>query len=102
MKPGYGRCKVAWDIVRGIVRIVEHLRKEDYATFMSLRGDWGRPLLLWAARRYAGMTLKEVGKAADGMDYTAVAMAIKRFERKMEDSRTLRRLTEEVGAKCET
>ena len=70
--------------LESIIQIVEELRKEDYATSMSLRGDWGKPLLLWAARRYAGMTLKDVGVAAGGMDYTAVAMAIKRFEQKVE------------------
>jgi len=37
-------------------------------------------LILWAARRYAGPTLREIGEPQDGMDHNAVAMAICRFE----------------------
>ena len=47
---------------------------------MNTRGDWARSPLLWAARHLTGMTLREIGAAAGGMDYTAVAMAVKRFE----------------------
>ena len=62
--------------------MVAALRGEPYKVFISLRADWARPLLLWAARHYTGMTLQEIGMVAGGMDYTAVAMAIKRFEQK--------------------
>lgn len=37
-------------------------------------------MLLWALRRCCGLTLKEVGEAVGGLDYAAVAMALKRFE----------------------
>ena len=56
------------------------LRDEDFKTFMARRGDWAKPLRLWALRRYSGMTLSEDGGAAGGVDYTADAMAVKRFE----------------------
>jgi len=39
-----------------LVVIVERLRDEDFKTFMARRGDWAKPLLLWALRRYSGMT----------------------------------------------
>ena len=83
-----------------IVRIIEGLRGEDYDVFMSRRGDWAKPLLLWTLRRYGGMTLKEAGERAGGMDYTAVAMAVKRFEQKAECDRHLHCLMQKVKAKC--
>ena len=69
---------------------------------MSRRGDWARPLLLWTARAYTGMTLREIGNAAGGMDYTAVAMAIKRFGQKAARDRQIREMIKCVETACET
>ena len=68
---------------------------------MQSRGDWAKPLLLWTLRRYSGMTLKQIGARVGGMDYMAVAMAIKRFEQKAGETRELSRLIGKVKAKCE-
>lgn len=84
-----------------LVAIIERLRGEDFKTFMSRRGDWAKPLLLWALRRYSGMTLKAVGEAVGGMDYTAVAMAIKRFEKRAEKIPELRQRMKTVRRECE-
>lgn len=84
-----------------LVALIECFRDEDYKTFMTRRGDWAKPLLLWALRRYSGMTLKAVGKAAGGMDYTAVAMAIKRFEKRSVKEQSLRQMMQAVRQKCE-
>ena len=70
--PGELRRKVSFGAV---VNVVEEVRGERYTVFMSRRADWARPLLLWSARRFCGLTLKEIGESAGGMDYTAVAMA---------------------------
>ncbi len=87
--------------IKSVVALIEGLRDEDFATFMSLRGDWAKPLLLWTLRRYSGMTLKEIGEAVGGMDYTAVAMAIKRFETRAVAAPELRALMDQVRSKCE-
>ena len=58
-------------------------------------------MLLWAARKYTGLTLHEIGAAAGGMDYTAVAMAVKRFEQKADSDRTLKKLMKQVEIECE-
>jgi REP element-mobilizing transposase RayT len=84
-----------------LVSIIERLRDEDFKTFMARRGDWAKPLLLWALRRYSGMTLGEVGGAVGGMDYTAVAMAIKRFDRRAEKAPDLRQWIQAVKQECE-
>jgi len=35
---------------------------------------------MWAARRCAGLTLKDIGAALDGFNYAAVSMAVRRLE----------------------
>jgi chromosomal replication initiation ATPase DnaA len=71
------------------------------AIVMSLRGDWAKPLLLWALRRYSELSLREIGEAVGGMDYTAVAMAIKRFERQSNNQEYLQESIKIVKEKCE-
>lgn len=46
----------------------------------SRRGDLSRPLFLWAARRYSGLTLSAIGEHCDNMKFSAVSAAAKRFE----------------------
>ena len=56
-------------------------RAAPWDVFAGRYGDWGRDLALWLARRHAGMTLKDLGAKAGGMDYSAVSEAVRRFER---------------------
>jgi hypothetical protein len=49
----------------------------------------------------AGSPLREIGAAAGGMDYTGVAMAVKRFERKADSDRALKKLMKQVEIECE-
>lgn len=67
---------------------------------MHRRGSAGKPLLLWAARRYAGMTLREAGEAAGAMDYTAVAMAVRRLEQRAHHAPALRQMMQQIEAQC--
>ncbi len=46
-------------------------------------------------------TLREIGDEVGGLDYTAVAMAIKRFENKAVKQDGLRELMKRVRVKCE-
>jgi len=71
------------------VRLVEGVRGSSYSEFMGVRGDWGRPLFLWCLRNYCGMTLREIGEATGGADYSAVQIMISRFERRAEQDRVL-------------
>ena len=43
-----------------------------------------------------GLTLGELGHAAGGMDYAAVAAAVRRFERRLTQDRTLRGQCEKI------
>ena len=89
---------LTWDEV--LARVAEVIG-EKAAVFMRQRGRPGRPLALWAGRRFGGMTLCEVGQRAGGMDYTAVAMAVKRMEQRAIKDRHWRALIQEVQSKCE-
>jgi chromosomal replication initiation ATPase DnaA len=51
-------------------------------------------MVWWLARRHAGMTLAELGQRAGGTDYAAVAMALKRFEARLETDAVLRQEAE--------
>ena len=60
---------------------MERVKGERWPDFRDRHGDWGRDLALWLARHRAGLTLRQLGKAAGGMDYSAVSEAIRHFER---------------------
>ena len=74
---------------------------ETAEMFMARRGSAGKPLLLWAARRSGGLTLREAGAAAGGLDYTAVARAVKRLETRAAAVANLRQWMTAVRTKCE-
>lgn len=70
-------------------RAVESVKNEPFEVFVARHGDWERPLFLWLARRYCGLSLREIGQVAGGMNESAVGMALKRFEERLEGSREL-------------
>jgi putative transposase len=93
-----------------VVRAVEEARGESWNEFACRHGDPGLALALYVGRRCTGMTLRTLGEAAGGMDYTAVSMAIKRFEQRLPAERKLRHLAQrllesternQAGDKCE-
>ena len=63
-------------------------------------GDWGRDLVLWAARRYGGLTLREVGARAGQMDCSAVALAVLRLKAQSQRDRVLRQAMTSIHQKC--
>ena len=87
------RREVRWPEV---VKAVEDVHGEAWADFADRYGDWGRDLALWIAHRRSGLTLRELGVHAGGMDYSAVSEAIRTFERtrsaRPEIRRALRRV----------
>lgn len=84
-----------------IVRFVEGIKREKKEGFWSRHGDWGRDLVLWAARIYGGLTLAELGREAGGMDYTAVSMATTRIVSRAANDRALRKAMTHLRALCE-
>ena len=95
--PGLRR-RLAWV---DLLRIVADVVGEGADGYLRRRGAPGKALLLWAARRYGGLTLRATGAAAGGMDYTAVAMAVIRLEQRAREDGALRSLMQQVKAQCE-
>lgn len=60
---------------------VEQIKGEPWSAFAQRKGDWGCALFLWGAWRYWGMTLRELGEAAGGIQCSAVHKLISRFEK---------------------
>ena len=83
-----------------IVAIVERLKGETWADFRNRYGDWGRDVVLWAGRKYGGMTLKELGAAAGGMDDVAVAAAVRRIAERSRARARLRAVLKHATRKC--
>jgi REP element-mobilizing transposase RayT len=63
-----------------LVRCMEKMKGDTWASFCDRRGDRGRDITLWAARRLGGYTLVELAREVGGLDYTAIAQAIRRLE----------------------
>jgi hypothetical protein len=80
------RHRVTWQAVRAAV---EEMKGEPWDRFAERRGDEGRDLFLWAARRYCGLTVSELASTV-GAEYAAVSVAIRRLEHRAARSRTLR------------
>jgi len=76
-----------------VVQTVEKARGQKWEEFAGRHGDAGLAMALYVARRRTGMTLRALGEAAGGMDYTAVSMAVKRFEQRLLKEKPLRQMT---------
>ena len=62
-----------------IIRAVETVYGASWEEMSSRRGHHGKALAMWAAQKYGGMTLKEIGEIMGAMDYMAVSIRIRRY-----------------------
>ena len=62
---------------------MEKVRELKRAAWLGKHGDWGKWLVLRLARRHTGMTLSELGAELDNMDYAAVSIGLRRFEKRL-------------------
>ena len=79
-----------------VVAAVGKVKGEGWLEFCDRRGDWGRDLALWLGREHCGLTLGELGAAAQGMAYPAVSKAIKRMAERLQRDRHLRDLAQKA------
>ena len=99
VKQGIGSINREWSGKRELRRMhtfaevrqaVEKVKGESWAAFAGRHGDWGRDVALVLARECAGMTLKELGQAAGGLDYAAVSEAVRRMEIRRKQERAIK------------
>ncbi len=85
-----------------IVKIVEEAKGQKWQDFGGRYGDHGRNMVLYLARMRSGLTLKEIGDAAGGIEYKTVGKAVKRFEQTVREDRKTRTLTNRCLAQMST
>lgn len=80
-----------------IVECVSQLKGERWEDFVNRRGDWGRDLVLLAARQHTALTNRELGERVGGIDHSAVAQAVKRIQRRLRGNHPLRQMDRELS-----
>jgi len=81
------RPLVGWDAV---VKAVEREHGMGWKALCGAHGNGGRELAFLLGRQLCGLSLRELGERAGGVDYAAVSVALKRFERGMARDRDAR------------
>ena len=76
-----------------IVRAVESELGEAYDEFASRHGDPGRDIVFYLARERSGLTLREIGELAGGLEYRTVGQSIQRFNERLKKDRSMRKKT---------
>ena len=72
-----------------IIAAVEQTQGAPWRDFADKRGDPGRDLALYLARKHCQLKLAELGTLAGGMDYASVSIAIQRFQRRLKRDKSL-------------
>jgi hypothetical protein len=75
------RASVSWP---DIIAAIEKEWKEPWEQVNARHGDPGRDIAMLAARRFGGMSLREIGEAVGGVKYPAVSDAIRRMIAKLD------------------
>jgi putative transposase len=68
---------------------VGKLWDQDWETLKAVHGNGALSAALYLGRNYSDKTLRELGELAGGMQYPAVTMAIRRFDRRLKDDAVL-------------
>jgi hypothetical protein len=66
-----------------IIAAFESVGGKRWLKSVHQQGDWSRDLVLYLAHQHSGLSLKELGQGAGGMDYGAVREAIRRFRKRV-------------------
>jgi putative transposase len=81
---------VSW---QSIVQAVAKVWREPWETASQRHGDPAREIAMLIGRRYAGMSLRQIGDAIGGLSYPAVSDAVRRIiERAQKDPSLQKRL----------
>lgn len=66
-----------------IISSTEKVKGRRWMQFRDRYGDSGRDLVLYLGRRKCGLTLQELAMAMGMRDYSAVSIAIRRYEKRL-------------------
>jgi len=74
---------------KAICAAVSTVWKQDWETLAAGRGNGALPAAWYLARNFTGVRLAELGSGAGNVAYSAVSMAITRFEKRLAHDRDL-------------
>jgi REP element-mobilizing transposase RayT len=80
-----------------VVKAVETVKGEAWAAFADRKGDYGRDLALYVARRHCGLSIPELASRA-GAEAAAVSKAIQRMGKRLSVDRKLKSILRKVWA----
>jgi len=72
-----------------VIRCVEEVKGQKWDQFRDQHADAGRGLVLYLGRKVCGLKLNELAAMAGVKEYVTVAMAVKRFETRLNKQRVL-------------
>ena len=84
---GAGRLAQARPKLGEVIAGVEQVKGEKWDEFRDRYGDRGRDLVLYVGQRVCGMKLVELSEACGLRNYSAVGLAIQRYERRLRHDR---------------
>jgi len=87
------QVRPAWSEV---VRALERVKREHWLQFRDRHRDWGRDLGLYLGRTRCGLSLRELGELAGGLDYRTVSWTVARFTRLLAKDKQIRKSLEHV------
>ena len=79
-----------------VIANLEKIRGQPWTEFRDRHGDNGRDLVLYVGRRVCGLKLRELAVAAGMNDYSAVSIAIRRFEKQLRRHKSQREQLKQV------
>lgn len=94
-QPGLKRLKQQATLAQ-IIEIVCRLRGRKWESFGTKRGDWGRSMVLLAARRHTALTNRELADWLGGKDDSTVAQAVRRLQDQMQTNRQIARFAKRL------
>lgn len=93
---GVKRLAQARPKLEEIITNLERVKGQRWTEFRDRHGDDGRDLVLYVGRRACGLKLQELAAAAGMNDYSAVSIAIRRFEKQLRRSKSGREQLKQV------
>jgi hypothetical protein len=88
------RRLLSFDTVR---QAIEAAKAEPWDSFVNRKGDPGRDLALYYARRYGGFTLHELGDRTECSTF-AVSKAVSRIKDRLQSDRVLQQLLKRMDS----
>ncbi|MHB8521155.1 MAG: transposase [Limisphaerales bacterium] len=87
---GVGRLKAQRPEFERVIQCVEEVKGEKWGEFRDRHADAGRDLALYLGRTVCGLKLDQLARLVGVREYATVAMAVKRFESRLNRRRDLR------------